>query len=355
MKVLCVINSLSSGGAERQLVGLATMLQSKGYNVEVCAFKTNNFYADTLNKHKVSYSSLACNNIFRRLLGIIKRIKQIHPDVVISYLEQPSTLCCIAKMFTNFKLIVSERNTTQKLSRNARMRFWLYRFADWIVPNSYTQSRFLETHYPTYRDKIRTITNYTDVNSFIPSSVDAKRDILRFVVAARVTPQKNIPTFTDALSILKKKNMPFIVDWYGNPLSEDYGKFCSQYIKDKGIDDVFRIHPATKNIIAEYQTSDCFILPSIYEGYPNVVCEAMACGLPILCSDVCDNPSIVKGGVNGDLFDPTDPIDICNKMKQFIQSDAKSKKNMGIKSRLIAEQLFSQQEFLEKYVELIKS
>ena len=101
--------------------------------------------------------------------------------------------------------------------------------------------------------------------------------------------------------------------------------------------------------------ADFFILPTKAEGCCNAIIAAMACGLPILCSDVCDNPSIVKGGINGDLFDPTDPIDICNKMKQFIQSDAKSKKNMGIKSRLIAEQLFSQQEFLDKYVELIKS
>lgn len=48
MKVQCFINSLSSGGAERQLVGLAIMLKQKGYEIEVCTYKTSNFYVEVL-------------------------------------------------------------------------------------------------------------------------------------------------------------------------------------------------------------------------------------------------------------------------------------------------------------------
>lgn len=51
-----------------------------------------------------------------------------------------------------------------------------------------------------------------------------------------------------------------------------------------------------QSIEVEYRKADVFCLPSLYEGYPNVVAEAMSCGLPILCSNVCENPYIVEEG-----------------------------------------------------------
>jgi len=47
---------------------------------------------------------------------------------------------------------------------------------------------------------------------------------------------------------------------------------------------------------------DAFVHPSFYEGMPNVVCEALAAGLPVLVSDVCDHPLLVEKGVQGFLF-----------------------------------------------------
>ena len=111
MRILCFINSLSSGGAERQLVGLAVMLKQCGYDVIVCTYKNNNFYQDLLTSQGIVYLSLGTDCFVRRLLRTIKFIRRYKGDVVISYLEQPSTFCCIAKLFSKFKLIVSERNT----------------------------------------------------------------------------------------------------------------------------------------------------------------------------------------------------------------------------------------------------
>ena len=49
------------------------------------------------------------------------------------------------------------------------------------------------------------------------------------------------------------------------------------------------------------------IHPSLYEGLPNVVCEALAAGMPVLVSNVCDHPLLVADGERGFLFDPADP------------------------------------------------
>lgn len=346
---------MSSGGAERQLVGLAIMLKQKGYEVEVCTYKTSNFYVEVLRSNGIIHLSLSTNSAFKRLLGTIKHIRGNKSDVVISYLEQPSSFCCIAKLFAKFKLIVSERNTTQKLTRNTRFRFFLYRFADWIVPNSYTQRNFILKHYPSYEGKVRTITNYTDIRQFVPAEQYSDNKVVRFVVAARITPQKNIPLFADALSILKNEGYSFVVDWYGNPLNKDYGDYCKNYIQKKGLESEFVFYRATSNILKEYQTADCFVLPSKYEGYPNVVCEAMSCGLPILCSNVCDNPNIVKDGVNGLLFDPNNSSDISAKMSQFLKTDINIILAMRRKSRELSESLFSEERFIDKYVDIINN
>ena len=354
MRILCFINSLSSGGAERQIVGLSVMLKQNGYDVVVCTYKNNNFFFFFLTKNCIEHVSLNTNSVVNRLIGTINLIRKLNGDVVISYLEQPSVFCCIAKIFRRFKLIVSERNTTQSLSRNVRLRFFLYHFADWIVPNSYTQGRFITKNYPEYTRKVKVITNFTDINKFIPIHNQIESPVVRFIVVARITPQKNIPVFADAIRKLKDIGGNFIVDWFGNPLNDEYGIFCKEYIQKKDVSDVFHFHSATNNIVREYQISTCFVLPSKYEGYPNVVCEAMSCGLPTLCSNVCDNPDIVKDGKNGYLFNPNSSDDIAAKMMLFLQTNTDQINVMRQNSRRMAESLFSTEEFISNYIKIIE-
>ena len=78
-----------------------------------------------------------------------------------------------------------------------------------------------------------------------------------------------------------------------------------------------------------YQKVDLFCLPSIIEGFPNVICEAMASGLPVICSNVCDNPFIVKSQENGFLFKPEDPTDIADNLIKAISLSEREKEIMG--------------------------
>lgn len=80
---------------------------------------------------------------------------------------------CIAKIFyPNAQLIVSERNTTQILTRNLKILYALYRLANYIAPNSHSQSKYLSDRYPKYKYKIRTITNFLHVNRFVPAAIN---------------------------------------------------------------------------------------------------------------------------------------------------------------------------------------
>ena len=99
-----------------------------------------------------------------------------------------------------------------------------------------------------------------------------------------------------------------------------------------------------------YRRSDIFCLPSLYEGFPNVLCEAMACGLPVACSDICDNPDIVEEGVNGYLFDPLNVQDMADailKMAQLSQSQRKALAKNNIDK---IQSLCSEQRFVKEYM-----
>ena len=359
-RILCLTDGLSLGGAERQLIGLSYFLKRNGYNVELCSYLKRSFYEELIESYAIPATCLDVHGgRFSKIKAIQNYIKTRHFDWVIAYKDGAAISACILKMLgMKYKLIVSERNTNCTTCWRDNLKFWLFSFSDYIVPNSHSQEQFIIKNYPKLKDKVVTITNFTDVDYFIPSKKElASNGVIKIMVAARIAEQKNIIRFLEVMSKLKNDNLPFFVTWYGNAShgEEDYEDSCKRMIKDLGIEDVFEFKPATKNILEKYQSCDAFCLPSLYEGYPNAICEAMSCGKPILCSRVCDNPRIVDEGLNGMMFNPAYVDDIYDIMKRFILLSDIERKEMGINSRLLAEKRFSEDVFVNKYIKLIGS
>ena len=91
------------------------------------------------------------------------------------------------------------------------------------------------------------------------------------------------------------------------------------------------------------------LLPSYFEGLPNVVCEAMACGKPALVSNVSDNSRLVADGDNGFLFDPSSPGDLADTIHKFVMLSAEEKQKMGGRGRVRAEELFAPDIIVNQY------
>ena len=360
-KVLLLIDSLCSGGAQRQLVGLAVLLKEYGYNVCIVDYWDIDFYDKYLHEKGVRFDHCVAKGKLNIIREIRLAIKRERPNVVISYMEHPSIIACLIKISHTthpFHLIVSERNTSQANGRSEKVRFNLFRCADFVIPNSHSQKKFIKTNFPLPSDRTVTITNYIDVNRFSPSeSFDGiHNDELKVVMVGRVVEQKNPLRFLKAISIVKNKNphLKFKVDWYGEPYPESYFQECLSLKKSLGLDDIVEFHPPTSDVVSVYRNSDIFILPSIYEGFPNVLCEAMSCGLPVLASNVCDNPNIVADGENGLLFNPLSIDDMAEAISSMLTLPRQKLEEMGKKSRRIALEQFSETQFLDSYISLIE-
>lgn len=359
-KILCLIDTLGmGGGAERQMAGLAGLLHRKGYDVTVASYyehDSDEFLEKTYGIRSVLIKTES--TAVSKLMAVRKYVRENRFDTLIVYKDGATMLACLVKLLGGrFRLIVSERNTTQDLNRHEKAKFFLYRWADVIVPNAVSQGNFIKDHYPHLAKKLMVITNFTDT-SYFKSSLDYKQNdsFLKILVTARFSNQKNIIGFMNVVRKLKDQGAKVKVDWFGSVYhgQTEYGKRCEEHYKKLDISDILIFHEATPNILQEYQACDVFCLPSYYEGFPNVVCEAMSCGKPILCSNVCDNPYIVQDEINGFLFNPLDEDDMVKKINKMILLPQEEREKMGRKSREIAEVLFSEETFVNKYIGLIE-
>lgn len=353
-KILCLIDTLGSGGAERQMAGLASMLKEKGYLVEVVYFEPKNFFVHQLETNGVAVKHIPASQGKLKLIGAIRwEIKMFAPNVVISYLQSSCIIASLIKLTgLKYKLIVSERNTNLTKTMRDTFRFNLFRVADYVVPNSYSQQKFVNDHFSFLKEKNRVIVNFVDTERFHP--VEKKRGNI-IVVAATLWKSKNTLGFINAMKILKDRGVNFHVKWFGKVKDQDaYLQECERLIEQLQLQNEVELLDKTQQIAEEYRMADYFCLPSFYEGTPNVICEAMASGLPILCSNVCDNGRYVENGINGYLFDPNSPEDIALTVEHMFAVGNENYQLFCRESRSKAIEYLSRDKFLNNYVLLIE-
>lgn len=357
-KILCLIDGLGSGGAQRQLTGLAALLKDRGYDVLFVWYHKSDFYKNFLDDNGVNYEQIHATNLFQKFWCIRKVIAQFCPDAVVAYIDGPNMATCLMKMLGMKSIaIVSERNLTQTLRWKAKLKFFLYRWADHVVSNSQAQTDFINSHFPSLKKKTTTIRNFVDSDSFRPlerevSTTNEKKKIL---VVGRIAYQKNIIRFMRALKKAKDAGAKFHVDWYGR-VSVGQGKYSEevQRVYDElGLSECVYFHEPTGDILHKYRGCDFFCLPSLNEGFPNVICEAMSCGKPILCSDVADNAVLVHEGRNGILFNPLSIDDMADKISLLCRKSNLELCEMGKESRNIVLDDLSKEKFVQRYIDII--
>lgn len=357
--IVCFITSLSSGGAERQLIELVKSLM-KHFDVTIVTFSDIADHYDVDGRIKRIRLGFGKSSI-GKVWAILRYFLTVKTDCVLSFGQRENMYALFPLLFRkDVKVIVGERNFTKlrPMKYEYVLFNFLYRRADYIVSNSYSQKEYILKKKPQYKDKVKVITNYTDTEVYkcqaYPNNV-----ILRIGVFARYTKQKNYIRFAEAIRLLNEKTrIPFVVEWYGNQhmkdstLNPDFVEF-EKLVKEYHLLHVLKLNDHVKNVNDLMKEFDAICLPSLYEGFSNSISEAICCGKPMLVSNVSDNSLMVKDGENGFLFNPEEPNDIANSFIKFLSLNKEDRLKMAHCSREIALKLFDKSRFVESYERLI--
>ena len=219
---------------------------------------------------------------------------------------------------------------------------------------------------PRMKGRIVTVYNVVELEKFSPApAIEGGADsTLRLLAAASFQKLKNPEGFIEAIAIAREMepSLNIQLDWYGGLPArksglpdDDLWNDCSRLIKRRGLEAHVRLHPPDSGILDLYRKADAIVLPSFFEGLSNVVCEAMACGRPVLAGDVTDMANLVKDGCNGFLFDPSSPKDMARAVLQFAKLSRADRELFGQRGRLRAQRIFDASIIVGRYAEILEA
>ena len=377
-RVAMVADLLGPGGAQRQFVMLAAGLAARGWRPEALVYHGGDFFAGALAEAGVPVTRVRARCRPQLAFAVRRAIRRRRPDAAIAFLPGPGMLAELAGLpRRGFAVIASERNLDAGgggLRR--RLRYGLHRLADAVVSNSHAQRERMAELAPALAGRTHVIVNGVDLARFRPADpppADAPPGRLRLLVLARVRPQKNPFALLEAIAIARRDRpaLAVEVDWHGDLGADgagggsgwargprrrraDYRRRLEAAIAERGLGNRFRLHEASHDVLPLYHAADAVCLPSLYEGTSNVVCEAMACGTPVLAGRVSDTPRLVAEGRNGLLFDPRSPRDIAAAILRFADEPPAARRRMGAEGRRRAEAALSPESFVDAWADLVE-
>lgn len=357
MNVGFVIGSLGRGGAELQLVQLATGLHERGHSVSVIAYDAPGQLDEAVRAAGVTFVAERADTRMAKVRLVRAWMRASRINVVHAFLSRPSVVALAARMPARRPAVVVtdfSSATYQAHIPSARLVLGLYALADAVVTETETNHDSLKRVAPWLRRKIHVVRNGLDLHRFSPTEKGPSVSVPPFVfcVVGTVSAVKNPFGVIAALATLRGRQVPpFRVDWYGR---SDVGggvdfEDVRAAVAAANLSDVITFRGDISNIEAAYRGSHALLHASVREGFPNAVAEAMACGLPIVVSRVSDLPLAVELAANGLVFDEKKPSAIADAMERMLRMRDDERRLMGRRSRELAERWFARDLFLDKY------
>ncbi len=339
MKILLVINSLEGGGAERVACTLAQHWSAQGHALTIVTLHGGPIVYDL--PPEVKLHSLEARRLLRgpgRLalvpvgaFELARFLKQLQPDATISFLTRANLLHILTRWFGNRSPVyISERSFSEAEYVGPRrvvgmMVQRLYPLATRIiaisdgVKNSLGRmgvplANITTIYNPQNLDEIRAEARLSSDKPRVGGS-------FRMVMAGRLAEPKDYATLLEALAVLvgkRKLDVRLVVLGEGTNKAMLHDK-----ARALGIADCVEWMGWVDNIHAVMATCDVFTFASTYEGFGNVLVEAMACGLPVVSTDCPGGPrEILEGGKHGFLVPIRDHVAIADAVESLATDPA---------------------------------
>jgi glycosyltransferase involved in cell wall biosynthesis len=337
-RITLVIPTLGAGGAERVMSIMANYWVEKGKCITLITLDSigDDFCEIHPNVLRVGLGLIiestnpaqsVINNI-RRINKLRAEIKSSSPDVVISFLDRMNVLTILATLRLGLKVIVSERSDPE-YENNGRIWGWLrkltYPSADIVVTQTEKVKQWITN--AVIAKKVVVIPNpikvknvaasYASLNEMVNSEGNS-----HFIVAlGRLSFEKGFDMLVGAFAMIAKANPDWRLIIFGE--GEERDNLLRLVTELNAIDCIF-LPGQVKNPMMLLKQSDLFVVPSRYEGFPNALLEAMACGLPVISFDCPSGPKyVIRDGIDGILVPACDVAALSITMNQLINDDAK--------------------------------
>ncbi|MCE9609377.1 MAG: glycosyltransferase family 4 protein [Chthoniobacter sp.] len=360
MRVTLIIFSLMAGGAERVMAAMASYWAEMGWTVTLLTLDSGEvppFYAlhPDVCHLPLGLAGLATSFLqgirsnFQRVRGLRAAIRRTKPDVVISLMSETNVTTLLATVGMDVPVLVQEQNDPfhQALPRQWEvLRRRVYPRATHVVVLT---ERSLSFFSPTVRKRARVIANPAMV-SVPPRTPRADDCGAKTVIAmGRFVPQKGFDMLLAAFAQIADRHPDWSLEILGDGALR--GKLEEQALA-LGLRERIRLPGTTKEPHAKLQRADLFVMSSRFEGFPLSLCEAMACGLPVVCFDCPTGPAeIIRDGLDGVLV-PAENVAALAEAMDRLMSDAARRAALAIRAPEVLER-FSLKKIMGQWEALI--
>ena len=339
-RVLFVIPDLRVGGSQRHLVTLVAQMNRKRITSSVLCIGDEGELFEELHYHDIRANALHLGgkkNALRALNSLVRHMRSDRPDVVVVEGFNAEVLGRIAAAIAGIPHTVLWLHNVRP---RTVFRKKIDKFLDWATSSYFgvaeVQRRYMsdELGYPSR--KIIIIRNGVDHNAFdcsggrhAVSGLDIGRNRPVVSILAALRPEKDHATFIRGARLVLNEipDADFLIVGDG-PQRADLEALCSEL----GLSDNVRFLGTRSDVPEIICATDLMVLTSVTEAMPMVILEAMACGKPVVATDVGGVGELVEDGVTGFLVPPKEPAALAERLIELIRDPAKCR-TMGLAGR----------------------
>jgi glycosyltransferase involved in cell wall biosynthesis len=350
-KVCFVLPSLAGGGAERAAVQILNALDDSIWDRSMYLFRRDGPYVDDVSP-AVRLEAGSDGSRLARWTALRRFVRQTRPDIVVSFLSYFSVLTAVKAAAVGARVVFNQQTPMSAFLEDGdypwrhhghRRAFQMvtragYAAADLIVTTSQGVADDLVAAFGVARDHVRVVHNPVDLEAVAAAAdepldpVHARRWERPVIVAAgRLAEAKNYPLLIEAIAILRT-HVPARLFILGRG---DEEPALRALIAARGLNDVVVLCGFQKNPWKYIARADVFALTSRYEGFGNVLVEAMACGVPVVATSSAGTRDIVTDGA-GLLVEAHAPAAVADALERIL-TDAAFHREASARARMGAQ------------------
>jgi glycosyltransferase involved in cell wall biosynthesis len=362
IRVLQIVTWLGVGGAERLVLTAATRLPTDQFETAVCCFAARGRFADDAERHGVTVWCLGTFPSLRHpvaLYRLYRLIRDYAPDVVHTHLQAPNLYGRLVALAAGVPVVIaSEHNVyTAKARRYVAVERWLARRTALVAVSEHVRT-FLAAQLRIRPSTIHVVENGIAPGEASPERVTALRRRLTlasgrcvFATVASLTPKKGHTYLLDALALLRQRRLECDLVLAG----EGPERFAlEQRAAAHGLADRVHFLGVYDDIADVLALADVFVLPSLVEGLPLALLEAMAAGKAIVATSVGGVPDAIVSGADGVLVEARSPSALADALQALAADDA-LRERLGRRARQTVAERFTEQRHLDGLASLYRS